>query len=369
MMNEVRIAGMRNLISLTEFQDRVHDWSEENFDIRADSKDMLFHMEDEIEVFEKLNGLDAWSGVNERMNLSDNAKGQLCDRFALPARYMFDEKWFPPELRKDCFEYKFKSMPQENQLIRGRHSIDGELCRAVLTRHYRPYDNQEFIDAIVEAVSVKGVDPRTVKVGSWTIGSDMRGIGILPNIRFDQWGNGGPPTADGGGSGGLHPGFKFGNSEIGRSRTRIAGGGWRSFCENGVIYGWNSKAEFSVVHRGQKVMSLMVNEGIADALILSEEGSRKYMEKMVAQVEKTDIGDIIELWSSKYGFTVESTEAWKTMVEAEVTVHGEISEFDVINSLTYVARDEENDEYQENLQIAAGDMVFVESISSLPRSR
>ncbi len=349
-------------IRLTEMQDRVHAWAEDNYDVRmSHSKDSLFHDEQDIEIYEKTEGAP-WDSTVYRLTLDDHSRSQLADRFKLPNRYMWNPEYFPPELRKDCFDFKFRSAPQEDMLVRARKAGDQELCRAILTQQYRPYDNVEFIDAIVEAVSVKGVDPATVRVGNWSVGSDMRGIGILPNITFDGWNNGGPPAADGGGSGGLHPGFKFSNSEIGNSRTRVHGGSWRGYCQNGMIYGWKENNGFAIVHRGRKVMGLMVNEGIADALELSEKGAKVFMEKMSELVERTDIGGIISRWSSKYGFTVESTDHWKAMCESQIAVHGQLSEFDVINSLTYVARDLDNAVEQEQLQIAAGEMVFVDRI-------
>ena len=365
-------------IPLTEFHERVYAWADENFDVRADSKDMLFHDEADIETF----GTEAMQNEvspavalfghptadelynSERMTLDDNAKAQIAERFNLPNRYMWDDKYFDSHLRKLNFEHKFRIQPQDNMLIRGRHLIegdrDGDICRAVLTKHYRPFDNDEFIDAIMEAVTTKGVDPDTCKVGKWQVGSDMHGFLILPNIQFDRQ-NGRPPTADGGGSGGLHPGAKFSNSEVGRRRTRIDGGGWRGYCENGMIFGWQENTSFAMVHRGQRVMSLMVNEALADALQLSEEGSLKFMEKMALKVERTDIGQIVNDWSTKYGFSVASTEAWTSLVTAD-SYRGEISEFDVINSLTYVARDLDNMEEAEKLQIAAGEMVFANTV-------
>jgi hypothetical protein len=357
------------LIKLTEFQDRVHDWSEANYDLRADSKEMLFHDVEDIEVFEPYSEENPIATVASRLTLDDHSKGQLCERFSLPKRFMFDDKYFDAHQRKLDFEYKFKKFPQEEMLIRGRTLEGGDQCRAVLTKHYRPYDNHEFIDSIVEAVKTKNVNPNTIEVGNWSIGSEMRGFGILPHITFDQWGNGGPPSADGGGSGGLHPGFKFGNSEIGSLRIRIAGGGWRGYCNNGMIYGWNEQGSFAQVHRGQKVMSLLVNEAIADALLMSERGAQKYIEKMSLKVERTDIGDIISDWSTKYGFTIESTDTWTGMVMAN-DPYGQITEFDMINDLTYVARGlNDNVEEQELLQRTAGDMVFHDSIETGLRIR
>ncbi len=349
------------MIKLNEYQDRVHAWAESNFDLRAHSKEMLFHGDDQIDVAETADDQGFQTGA--RLTLDEHSKGQICRRFILPKKFMFDDDYFPPDLRKTNFDYKFRSESRENMLVRGRHTIDGDTCRGLLTKDYRPYDNVEFIDAIVEAVNVKGVDPRTVEVGSWHIGNDMHGIGILPNITFDQWGNGSPPTADGGGSGGLHPGFKWGNSEVGRRMTRMDGGGWRGHCDNGVIYGWKQNAGFKIVHRGQKVMALMVNEAIADALLMSEQGAQAYMEKMALKVERTDIDDIINGWAGKYGFTVDSKESWEQMVGTEAIIHSEISEFDVINALTYVARDTENADEQELLQRTAGDMIFAERLN------
>lgn len=352
------------MIALNEFQERVHSWASDNFDMRSDSKDMLFHGEDDIEVFS--DPVPIGDGENSlvmasRLQLDDHTKNQLSFRFKLPKRYMFNDEYFPEDLRKECFEHKFRSKPQDDLLIRCRHSSEGDQCRGILTKDYRPYDNTEFIDAVVDAVTLKGVNPETVKVGSWSIGSEMRGIGIIPNITFDQWSNGGPSTADGGGSGGIHPGFKFGNSERGLMRTRMDGGGWRSYCDNGVVYGFQENAGFRIVHRGKKVMSLLVNEGIADALLMSERGAQKFMEKMSLKVERTDLDEIITGWSNKYGFTVESTEAWKGLVTAHA-LSGPITEFDVINDLTMIARDVESVEEQELLQVTAGDMTFTDSI-------
>jgi hypothetical protein len=346
----------KNLIQL---QEAVHSFAYRCTDHRVHSKDMLFHGIDEIEWFSEPDLLFTdIATVADRGYLNDHARGQLADRFGVPKAWSFSDKC-PPVLRKEIYDWKFRNAPQEDLLIRAKTDIDVETVRGILSSSYRPYDNHELVDAVVEAFNTKGIDPEQVRVIRPVIGDDLKAHLLIPGIRFDQWNNGGPDASDGGGSGGIQPAVYIGNSEVGRAKSRVTGATYRDFCENGLIYGWNSNTEFAFVHRGERHISLLINEAIASAMYLSEQGAEAYLDKMATKVEETRIDTILDTWSTKYGITVESKDAWDEMVTTDAR-RGSISEFDVINNLTYVAKQAADEDERETLERMAGDMVFAE---------
>lgn len=352
------------MISLYGLQERVTDYAATCQDVRVGSKDLQFSNADDLDILEDFNFGDETAKVSLRAGLNDHSKGQLAERFGVPARWSFDDEKCPKGLRGLIYNWKFGNKDIDELLIRTRSLLEGDeismqVVRGILSKQYRPFDNHQLVDSVVTAFETKGIDPHDIKIMRPRVNDDLQATLILPGIEFDRNGNERPTAADGGGGGGIKPAVYIRNSEVGRSKVRIHGGTYRSFCENGLIYGWNVTDEFAFIHRGQKHLGLLVNEAIADALHMSERGAELYLEKMATGIDETNLGGIVEDWSKKYGILLDSKEQWTEMVNTHARVSG-VSEFDLINDLTYVARATENHEERETLERMAGDMVFAE---------
>jgi hypothetical protein len=302
-----------------------------------------------------------WPSSVESAGLNDRAFYQLADRFAVPPKWAMDDGACPPELRSTVFNWKFANVEDKAMLLRTVYSATEEAetrsatLRAVLSDRYQPYDNIHLWEAVMAALGTiqLGSEPKVILRSE---GDELRGYLLFDGVQFDT---GDTPThtmnrsQDGGGSGGLHPAVYFGNSEVGTGRVRIASGLFRSYCSNGMIYGWKEEGTLAITHlwSERNHIALAVHEGIANALTLSEEAAGKMLEAMDHRVEPTKLDGIFDRWSEKYGITVKSKDAWKAMVRGEATL------FDVVNAATVIAHDIKNAEEVENVERMAGDML------------
>lgn len=298
-----------------------------------------------------------WPNTAESAGLNDRAFYQLADRFTVPPKWAMDDAACPPELRSTVFNWKFANVEDKAMLLRTVYSADADAetrsatLRAVLSDRYQPYDNIHMWEAVMAALGTiqLGSEPKVILRSE---GDELRGYLLFDGVRFDANGNG-PRAQDGGGSGGLHPAVYFGNSEVGTGRVRIASGLFRSYCSNGMIYGWKEEGALAITHlwSERNHIALAVHEGIANALSLSEDAAQKMLAAMDQRVEPTKLDGIFDRWSEKYGITVKSKDAWKAMVRGEATL------FDVVNAATVIAHDIKNAEEVENVERMAGDLL------------
>jgi hypothetical protein len=140
---------------------------------------------------------------------------------------------------------------------------------------------------------------------------------------------------------------------------------FRSYCQNGVIFGWKSDEQFRIVHRfkSREQVALLANEAIAAALKLSEEGAVKFIEAQHQYVNPTRLDGILGRWAGRYGLTIAQKDSWLERVENISNRNGRVSKADLVNEITYLSHNTESIEVTQDFERLAGDLVFAE----LPR--
>jgi hypothetical protein len=344
--------------------DQVREEIEERrslcFDETVQSRSLEFHGEKRLDFELGHSASSLFSGARGTGYLNDNAFKQVASRFGVPPVWVMDGDDCPPALRKLVMDWKFGHVDDKKMLLRATSDPDGDILRAVLSDRYQPYDHHDLWGAIEAACATMPVQPWVLPRGP--VGDDLRGYLVLDNVRFDadqrpiHYPGQNPAipsrTGDGGGSGGLQPAVYFSNNEIGTGRVRISAGLFRSYCSNGMIYGWKEQSTLSVTHLWSQKnhIALAVHEAIANALTLSEEAASKMVAAMNVRIEPTKLDGIFEKWARTYGIALASKDAWRAMVSAEPSM------FDAVNAATVLAQKQEPEEC-ENFERMAGDML------------
>lgn len=319
-----------------------------------------------------------WPGIDPAMtyrgDLTQHAFGQLLERLdGPPAQWAGNPKHTDDDLRAAVM----------NDLIRARKPMDlllrtrGDTLRAVLSDQYTPFDNVALLDLVGGALSQMGEAAGDVRVHKAQIGDELRGYVLLPGITFASDPGGGKPgggmgapegwePGDATGNGGnLHPGVYVSNSEVGSGKVRIHGGLFRGVCSNGMIYGWGAKDQgaLELIHRGvsERTMTSAVSDALVAALRMSETGAQRFIESQAEILEPKRIPALAREWGDRYGLTLPSIEAWTTLVGAEAASNGrpKAALFDLVNGLTFLARDKRGQE-GETMERLAGDLLFAE---------
>jgi hypothetical protein len=240
-----------------------------------------------------------------------------------------------------------------------RQRDEGDTVRGILSDEYKPYNHVQLVKAVEAALQYEGMD---VEVLLKQFSDELRAYLILPQINYDAPNGNGNGSADGGGTGGITPAVYLGNSEVGSGKVRINPGGFRSYCTNGLIYGWQSRGQdtFALIHRWhtEAEMAILVNEAIVRALKMSEEGAQKFIESQTVTLQTEKVGDLVEAWARKYGIKVGTKEKLEAMTQVRTSDAGRYTLFDFINDTSQVARDLENAVEAETLEVMAGDLVY-----------
>lgn len=362
MINESKLMDFSTLV------EKVNDWQATLSDDVVNSEKMAYrqptHLTYTTEGESQLFG-EAGLAVDARLN--DRAFGQLCGRLGVPSQWASDDGKCPEALRDLVFNWKFANIDPTDLMVRLRENKNGLFARAILSDQYTPYDNAELVNAVKTAVETMGMK---TKVMLNDFGDNLKAYLVFPKIDFAANGDHIRPVdgrrtngnGNGNGSGGIHPAVYLGNSEVGGGRVRITGGGYQGYCTNGIIYGWSADETFSVVHRWKtkKHMNLYVNEALATALKMSEQGAIKFLEAQATEIKKTHLADIMDNWAGKYGLLVSSKEAWAEMVNVDSQRKPVMTWFDVIDDLTFTAKGITSPDQRETMERMAGDMVFAE---------
>lgn len=260
-----------------------------------------------------------------------------------------DERRCPVELRDQIFNLMVtKYRDPFDALIR----MNGNVVRAVLSKSYSIFDHTDFIDLIEQAVSTMGIEPLTKRV---VIGDDMKAYVIFPQVTFAP----DPTDHSKYGDGGLHPAMYIGNSERGGGCARVVGAVFRDYCQNGLIYGWSDTGVFETRHRfhSKMAMGLLVAEGIATALRMSEEATKKFIESQEIKVIQPTLAPLVDAWATRYGLTIESKEAWTSLIHNEAVQYGrpnDVRLFDIVNAATYLAQQKTDADSTEDIERMAG---------------
>lgn len=355
---------MSNEMNINQFHDKIQNWNADLEDAKSSTDSMLLR-EDWLLDF-KAGEMESVAGslfagqevvvpqMIERVEVSDRAQSQLAGRLGIPVRWIQDPEKCPPSLREIVFNWKFHYEDSKELLMR----MNGGDLRAVLSDQYTPFDHLELVSAVYDALKINDMLEH-VKVVKSHVGDEMSAYLIIPEINFDTGED--RPISDGGGTGGLIPAVYLSNSEVGSGSARIHGGLFRSYCTNGMIFGWQAESSFRITHRfkNKNQIALLANEAIAEAMKLSEKGAHRFMEAQHRKILPARLDSLVNMWGSKYGIGVERAENWLEAVTAQSGAD-QPTYADVINEATHMANRTESRQVREDLERMAGEMVFAE---------
>ena len=286
------------------------------------------------------------TGMNGILN--KNAFIQVVERLDAPRMEWLDNpKRCPTDLKSDILNKLCEIRNDDELFVR----FKGDNVRAVLSRHYTPFDNAKFVDLVAQAVNSMGVD---VEVLRPTIGDELSAYVLVPSVTFAD-----DPSYKGGG---LHPAVYISNSEIGTGAARTTGGLYQHACSNGTIYGWKAEGALIVRHRflTETAILSIVAAGIAESFHMSEQAAMAYVKAQEVAIEPVSLQPIVNEWARKYGISVSAKDNWLKAITAESIEqeHSQTMLVDVVNAATFSANMIETVAERELVERMAGDMLY-----------
>ncbi|MCK9599033.1 MAG: DUF932 domain-containing protein [Sphaerochaeta sp.] len=336
-------------ITLKELKDQIDAYESDCSDSITSVRNLKF-IENNGLAFTTAEG-DSIPGVNQAGQFNPWSFNQACGRLNAPTAWLSNPDYCPEPLKLNILnELSSKWRDDASLLLR----LKGNLVRAFLTSKYSRFDNGEFVDLVGEAVqTTTGLE---AQVNRPLVGDELKAYIVFPKITF---GNDPSLKDTGKDNGGLHPAIYISNSERGGGYARVTGAVYRSICTNGLIYGWQEESAFRVLHlhHSKSAMGLLVADGIAQALKLSEEAAASFIKAQEIKIHKPDLQGIVDKWASKYGISVEAKDNWLAAVTHEAISNGRANDprlFDLVNAATYVAQDRPAEECETLERLAGG---------------
>jgi hypothetical protein len=288
---------------------------------------------------------------------TDWALSQMAERLAGPAGWIGREQDIP--LRSEVMNALLRFRDGDTKWLMRLRENEGVIppsteIRAALSEKYTKFDNVGFLEMVARGVDELGTE---VQIHRAETGDDLRAYILLPKISFPEKPGGEitpPPPPDDGialghtfdyGNGGLHPAIYIRNSEIGGGSARVHGAIFRAVCSNGAIIGWSLDegvgARVIHTHKSEAAIWAIISSAIVDALKMSEEAAKRFIDAQMVQVPKADLKGIVNGWVAKYGLSVEFGENWLGAITGNAAEYDRSQAptlFDVINGATLTAQ-------------------------------
>ena len=245
---------------------------------------------------------------SHKFDITEHALGQVCSTLGVPTAYM-----------KKCIENDKIDLFKRN-IASWSKDLDNELCirtnrgvaRAIVSRKYVPYDNNEVIKDISSAI--EDTEMNLISVGAY-LNEDRLNLRL---IDIDK------PFYVKGDSSPMYFGISVTNSNIGTSSTSIKFFIYRQWCKNGCTISTGGGELYKQSHAGTqskfmrrinfqaaiKQMDLLRNN--VEMLLQATQGKVLKLEEMEELIEKMKkevtisekaAKSIIEVAEQKYGST------------------------------------------------------------------
>lgn len=240
---------------------------------------------------------------------------KLCDKLGVPAGWLRSKRC-PDDLEKTIVD-RLKQNVEGEQLFRLRQEHDGAVLRSVLTPKYLTYNHWDLWLDAKQIFAREGMEQLHPIIWKPQVGDNLDMWVLFESVNSDP-NTSNPQSYDGGGYGGLKPAIHIRNSEDGTGSVRIAGGMYRSYCANGVIFGWKEEQRMRQIHMGQRwAMKGYVWHALTLAMNNASKGIDLYIS--ATQVELGhELDSIINRWTNKYALSAETSKLWtKAVTEAQ----------------------------------------------------
>jgi hypothetical protein len=191
--------------------------------------------------------LDESSAHLERWEMTDTAHDQIASWVEIPRKYYDRLLVDHPDMLMANVNQLFEREPG-TRMVR---TLDGK-CRAFMSDRYRPLDNDSVLANVLPQILGAGkAGERSHKVIRSQISDKQMALTVVFTDPALQQNLG--KTARGDADDIVLPGFRIENSEVGRGSLRERGFFYRTYCENGCVFGSAGEFEFQRNHAGAKL--------------------------------------------------------------------------------------------------------------------
>jgi hypothetical protein len=289
-------------MSFDRFDEMVYDHNSKLVDVTIPMREVSYRGQGRIRVQE---GTD-FGILRAEGRLNKTGYRQLCSRLGAPHQWLTVGSNCPDDLEVTIIQ-RLQQDYSTPTLFRFRE----DTCRAVLSDKYLVYNHAEFWNNIKDSLAGTGMMIMKPKIWKPVVEDRMDAWILFEGVDADPNGNA-PEMYDGGGFGGLKPAIHIRNTEDGTGRVRIDSGMFRSYCTNGVIFGWSGKAGMAAEHLGKSTthMETKVALAIAEAAESCKLGIDKFIEALNVRIKEDAINRVVEEWSSVYNIDAECSDLW-----------------------------------------------------------
>lgn len=333
-------------VEFSKFDEMVADHANQLSDVTSTAPEALFQPNRHIAI-------PTETGLG--MTLTDGyinpvAFRQICSRINAPHQWLQTGKC-PDDLELDILTRMAKER-DENLLWR----FKGEELRAVLSDKYLVYNHFDFWNDIKDAIV--GTDMMSLQPVIWKpqVSHAMDAWVLFDNVSADPQSGDQPDIYDKGGFGGLRPAIHIRNTEDGTGRVRIDSGLFRSYCTNGVIFGWKSQNAMAAEHLGKSIthMQVKVAMAVADAAATCKLGIDRFLASTQIRIKDDVINKIVAEWSKAFSINAGVSELWAQALDGSRTWG------DVVMGTSDFAGRQDDRELVSVLEEAAGTILFTD---------
>lgn len=330
-------------IEMNEFDTQVRDWDASLTDVRQPLKEVVYQ-DGELTATERtIFGTAQFTG-----ELTQTGFSELCDKIDVPYGWLSTK--CPEDLRKTVID-RMKRDYDKPCLLRYRGGDQARYCRAVLSDKYMVYNHLQVWEAVkssIEETPLGGLQPKIWKpliddrLSAWIL---FDGVNADPDQEIR--------TYDGGGAGGLKPAIKIRNSEDGTGRLGLYGGFYRSYCSNGVIFGFNSASRFEQVHLGNNTALVTTSIRMAIAETANQAGLAidAFLKATQEHINKS-VDEIVQGWTKKYNISDDRLNQWVGFLGRSQTWG------DIVMGTSDFAGTLKDHEEMDSFEAMAGEMLF-----------
>jgi len=302
-------------IELTKFDEMVNDHHNSLFDVKTPLAEAVYSAGGHLKATEQ--GVLGIAQIEGKMN--DVAYNEMCTRIGAPASWMRSPRC-PDDLEVTIVN-RLKQDDTNPALLRYRYISEEAICRAVLSEQYLAYNHLDMWNDVKNAVV--GTRLQSLEPVIWKpyISDSMDAWVLFEGVNADPDPDGEPRIYDGGGAGGLKPAIHIRNSEDGTGRVRIESGLYRSYCTNGVIFGFKSDANLEAIHRGgsKHFMRTRVAIAVAEAARMCQLGIKKFLEATQIEIKTDVMDDIVNEWGKNWKISIKVSEDWARAIAGSRT--------------------------------------------------
>ena len=289
---------------------------------------------------------DTGLGMSEAVgNFNANGFRQLCQKLKAP-HYWLNSERCPRDLEKTVIDRLKRDTDKDKDYL---FRFKGDTIRAVLTDKYLVYNHAQFWQDIKDALS--GTDLIGLNPVIWkpSVSHHLDAWILFDNVDADPHNGESPRMYDGGDYGGLRPAIHIRNTEDGTGKVRIDSGFFRSYCTNGVLFGWKNENAMAAEHLGKYTahLEIKVAMAIADAAATCQLGISKFVESTKIRIKEEAINSVVKEWtkvynieasvSGQWGEFIQGAQTWGDIVMATSDFAGTLEDRDTTFALEEVA--------------------------------